>query len=167
MHSAVLEESDRIEVEEFQNMGSFNHGYFQIRLGALLGKAGEHTVVAELSLDIGQLDLSPFAVESRDEVKPDLCVYPRRQINRSQDIVRMTEMPLLVVEILSPLQGIQTILNKFRVYFALGVRSCWLVEPAIGAVAVYHDPDKPRTFSGGEVVDEVVGIRLSVEEIFG
>jgi Uma2 family endonuclease len=167
MNSAVLEDIEQVETEEFQTMGSFNHGYFQIRLGALLGKTDEYTVVAELTLDVGKLDLSQFEVKSREEVKPDLCVYPRRQINRSQDIVRMTEMPLLVVEILSPLQGIQTILNKFRVYFALGVRSCWLVEPAIGVVAVYHDLDNPRTFSSGEIVDEVVEIRLSVEEIFG
>lgn len=167
MNSAILEDIEQLEAEELQTMGSFNHGYFQIRLGALLSKTGEYTVVAELNLDVGKLDLSQFEVKSREEVKPDLCVYPRRRINRSQDIVRMAEMPLLVVEILSPLQGVQTILNKFRVYFALGVRSCWLVEPAMGAVAVYHDLDNPRTFSSGEIVDEVVGIRLSVEEIFG
>ncbi|MFO1372004.1 MAG: Uma2 family endonuclease [Candidatus Competibacteraceae bacterium] len=167
MNTAVLEDIEQVEAEEFQTMGSFNHGYFQIRLGVLLSKTDEYTVAAELSLDVSKLDLSQFEIKSKEEVKPDLCVYPRRRINRSQDILRMTEMPLLAIEILSPLQGIQTILNKFRVYFALGVRSCWLVEPAIGAVAVYHDLDKPRTFSSGEVIDEVAGIRLLVEEIFG
>jgi hypothetical protein len=52
------------------------------------------------------------------------------------------------------------------VYFDLGVKSCWLVDPAINTVTVYTSIDKWRTFSSGEVVDETLGIQLLMDELF-
>ena len=78
----------------------------------------------------------------------------------------MTEMPLVVIEILSPRQGFDEILEKFKAHFALGIRSCWLVTPAINAIAVYSSPTEWKTFTEGDVVDELVGLRLSLAAIF-
>ncbi len=78
----------------------------------------------------------------------------------------MKEMPLLVIEILSPRQGVYDIVEKFKVYFALGIQSCWLVEPILSTVTIYSAMDNYHTFSSGEVVDGTLGIRLPLQEIF-
>lgn len=153
-----------IETEEAVDMGSHNHALVQTNLGFLLKRLNKHSVFTELSLDSSSLDLKQFNV--RDEVKPDLCLYPKRSLSRPFDILKMAEMPLLAIEILSPRQGVQDILEKFAAYFALGVKSCWLVDPITAIVAVYAALDQHKIYSDGEVIDEVIGIRLPLSEIF-
>ena len=76
-------------------------------------------------------------------------------------------MPLLAIEILSPKQGMDDVLAKFQAYFALGVKSCWLVTPALEAVTVYSSLDNFKIFGkNGEVVDEVLGISVPLAKIF-
>ena len=154
------------ELEESEDMGSFNHGYTQARLIVLFDRAGQYTPITELSLDVSGIDLSQFDLKTKEEMKPDICLYPKRGRSRPRDILRMTEMPLLAVEILSPKQGTYDILEKFKVYFELGVRSCWLVDPAINTVTIYSSNDAWQTFSNNEVIDEPLGIKLPLDEIF-
>lgn len=154
------------ELEEDVDMGSFNHSYLQVRLGILFDQLGKYTPLTDLSLDVSGVDLSQFDLKTKEEIKPDIVLYPRRSLSRPRDILKMREMPLLAVEILSPKQGTYELLEKFRLYFELGIQSCWLVEPAINAVTVYASPEQWQAFVRGEVVDEQLGIRLSIEEIF-
>lgn len=162
--------TDKIAIDEEtceeEIRGSFNHGYIQLRLGGLLDRIGTFTPISELSLDISAIDLTQFELRSKTELIPDISLYPKRTLSRPTDIQRMTEMPLLVIEILSPRQGFDEILEKFKAYFALGIRSCWLVTPAINAIAVYSSPTEWKTYTEGEVVDEIVDIRLSLAGIF-
>ncbi len=74
---------------------------------------------------------------------------------------------MLAIEILSPMQAPQLLIDKLAIYFALGVRSCWLVYPMAQTISVFSAPDQFQSFSAGEVIDEMLGLRLSVEEIFG
>lgn len=154
------------ENEESVDMGSFNHGYLLIRLGVLFERLDVYTAVGDVSLDISKADLSKFDLKTREEIKPDICLYPKRGLLRPKDILKMQEMPLLAVEILSPKQGLYEIVEKFRLYFDLGVRSCWLVEPVLHTVTVYSSSDEWRTFTSGDVVDQVLQIRLALDEIF-
>lgn len=154
------------ETEENQTMGSFNHGYIQLRLGGLLDRLGQFTPVGELSLDTSPLDLSQFALKSKTELIPDIALYSKRSLSRPTDIQRMNEYPLVAIEILSPRQGFDEILEKFKAYFALGVRSCWLVAPAINAVTVYAAPTQWTTFVQGDIIDETVDIHISLAELF-
>lgn len=162
MYNVAVED----ELEESIDMGSFNHGYIQARLVVLFDRTGVYTPVTELSLDVSGIDLSQFDIRTKEEAKPDIAIYPRRGLSRPTDILRMSEMPLLTVEILSPKQGSYDILEKFKAYFALGVKSCWLVDPAINTVTVYSSIDRWRTFSSGDVVDDTLGITLSLDELF-
>lgn len=154
------------EIEDLDDMGSFNHGYIQMRLGVLFDRLGAYTPVSEVSLDVSGVDLSQFDLRTKEEIKPDICLYPKRGLSRPKDILKMMEMPLLVVEILSPRQGTYDILEKFRLYFELGVQSCWLVEPAINTVTVYSSMIDWTTFTAGDVIDTKLGIRLPTSEIF-
>ncbi len=152
------------EDETLADRGSFNHSAVQANLAFLLKRLGCYRVSIGISLDVSNADLTSLA--SKDESKPDVCLYPKRSLSRPFDILRMSEMPLLVVEILSPRQGTEEILRKFAVYFQMGVKSCWLVDPATEIVVVYRALDQHKTFSEGELFDTAMEIRLAIDEIF-
>lgn len=165
MMTTLLIDTDH-EIEEIDTMGSFNHGYVQMRLGSLFEQSGKYTPISELTLDVRNVDLSRFDVKSKEEIKPDISLYPKRGLSRPQDILRMGEMPLLAVEIVSPKQGLYDLIEKIKVYFELGVQSCWLIEPAINAITVYTSLEQWETYTRGEIVDPKLDIRFTIEEIF-
>ncbi|MEZ4712833.1 MAG: Uma2 family endonuclease [Caldilineaceae bacterium] len=146
-------------------MGSFNHSTVQANLSYLLKRIGKYTVSVELSLDSSLLDKNVFDV--KDELIPDLCVYPKRQLVKSDDILKMTEMPLIAIEVLSFRQFPSTLIEKFRAYFALGIQSCWLVDPLTQSIHVYASMDQWRTFGiGEELALAEFGIAFAVAEVF-
>jgi Uma2 family endonuclease len=153
-----------IESEESVDMGSLNHSAIQVNLAVLLKQVGTFSVYTELSLDTSRLDKTKY--KFKEEIKPDVCIYPKRGLSRPYDILKMTEMPILAIEILSPKQGIQEIVEKIDAYFALGVRSCWLIDPTTAIVIVYRALDERNVFASGEVIDDMIGIRLPFDEIF-
>ncbi len=156
--------SSEMEAEEFDDMGSHNHAMVQANLAYLFKRLATYTVFIELSLDVSHLDRERYQVKG--ELVPDVALYPKRSLSLPHDILRMTEMPLLVVEILSPRQGTASILEKFEAYFALGISSCWLVDPLTQTVHVYQSATDRATFSTGEVVDTSLDIRMPISEIF-
>jgi Uma2 family endonuclease len=166
LHDDTLVLAYEDEIEEFDQVGSFNHGYTQARLIVLLDRLGNFTPVSELSLDVSGIDLSRFDLRTKEELKPNIALYPKRGRSRPRDILRMSEMPLVAIEILSPKQGTYDILEKFKAYFVLGIPSCWLVDPALQTVTVYSSNEQWATFSTAEVVDDQVGIRLPLDEVF-
>jgi Uma2 family endonuclease len=161
------------ENEVFENegvdMGSINHSITQAKLACLLGIDERFTVMTELSLDISQHDISQYGVKAKDEVKPDVCVYSNEIGYQESDIIRMVDMPLLAIEILSPSQGTKELKDKIHAYFDLGVKSCWLVIPDIQLISVHTKQGSFTNFdrSDNEVVDKVMDIHLSIPKIFG
>jgi Uma2 family endonuclease len=160
----MLEESTTESSEEYE-MGSLNHSYIQANLAWLLKNLKIYSVFTELSLNINQLELSDCE-SLKNEAKPDVCIYPKMSIDCSCDIIKMSEMPLLAIEILSPTQPVQTLLQKIDCYFKLGIKSCWLVYPSAATVVVYADLHHFKAFSYGELMDETLDIRLNVVDIF-
>ena len=153
------------EEQEFDDMGSFNHSLVQGNLAHLIRMHSDFSAFIELSLDASSLDKSEFP-NIKDELIPDVCAYPKHSVIL-HDILVMKEMPNLVIEVISPRQGTLSIIEKFQAYFALGIRSCWLVDPVTAAVRVCHPNKEPMTFSSDDIVDKVVDIKLPVKEIFG
>ena len=158
----TLEEATAEEIE----IGSFNHGYVQMRIGSLFEQTGKYTPISELTLDVRNIDLSQFDLRTKTEIKPDISLYPKRGLSRPQDILRMDEMPLLAVEIVSPKQGLYDLIEKTKVYFELGVQSCWLVEPTLSTITVYGSIDQQETFTKGEIRDPALVVTLTIEDIF-
>jgi len=103
----------------------------------------------------------------RPDTVPDIAIYPKLEIDFLHDITSMTEMPLTVVEIVSPSQSDAEILAKFERYFRAGVKSCWLVMPSLQAIAVYSAIGKYQFFTGDKpLTDSATGIELIVNEVF-
>lgn len=152
----MLEQDDiESQGEELMSAASFNHGYFQLKIATVLQNLNRFLVVTAVTIEING---KPYI--------PDILVYPQRPINRKHDILQMTEMPLLAIEILSPKQGVKDIMDKFEVFFEAGIKSCWLVEPVMAVVAVHSSLEDSCTYSTGDIVDEVMDIRLPLESIF-
>jgi Uma2 family endonuclease len=156
--------------EDCQDMGSLNHSLTQAQLVRSLPD-DKFTIAVELSLDISQIDSKQFGIKAKEELKPDVCLYPNSVIlSKPRDIMKMSNMPLLSIEILSPTQCVEDMLTKIQAYFALGVKSCWLVIPALTSVIVYasNSPDDFKNFDkrDTEVVDEVLNIRVPFQKIF-
>ncbi len=156
------------EVIEDENLGSINHSIAQVRIASLLNNDDRFTVMTELSLDISQQDFSRYGIKAKDEIKPDICLYPNTMDWQDIDILKMTEMPLLAIEILSPSQSLETLKNKVYAYFMLGVKSCWLAIPSIEAIDIYSQPKQHRTFTinDTEVIDELLEIHLPIQKVF-
>lgn len=134
---------------------SVNHSYVQTMLGSLLVTLKQYTVYSELSIEI-----------NGKEYIPDICLYSKREFDPLNDIIRMTEMPLLAIEILSPTQLIQELVDKIKIYLNAGVQSCWLVMPTTCTITVYHNLKNFESYSKGQVVDDKLNISLPLNEIF-
>ncbi len=161
--------SETIELDNKEyNMGSINHSLAQARLTSLLDNDERFTVLIELSLDISQHDLTKYEIKAKDEVKPDVCLYPNTIDFQDLDIVKMTDVPLLAIEILSPNQGTKELKEKIYAYFEIGVKSCWLVVPDAKLISVYAKTGDFINFDlrDEEVIDEVLDIRLPIQKVF-
>lgn len=152
------------EEQEIEDMGSYNHSTVQANVAYLLKGLHKYSVSIELSLDSSSL---PSDFNVKDEMIPDVCIYPKRKLEQPFDLLKMTDMPLMVVEVLSPRQNPASLLDKFNAYFALGIQSCWLVDPTTRTVHIYESLTKWKTFRvDEELVDQTLDIHLPAREIF-
>lgn len=144
------------EREREKPMPSKLHSLAQKRLIQLLGSfEPPYLVFSELTLRLGERDLTP-----------DLCIYREVEIDFTQDETRMTDPPLVAVEIASPIQGIQDLIDKIRFLLEHGVQSCWLVQPQLRTITVFTEDAEPKTYSEGAVADPVTDITVDLSEVF-
>lgn len=152
-----IEMLSEYEQERGKPMPSLNHSITQSNLIVALKTRykEQYTVASELSLSLQGKPLTP-----------DICIYPLIKVDLLHDEIKMTVPPLTAIEIVSPTQGMQEFAQKMELYFAAGVKSFWLVQLIMRAVAVYL-PDKTQTvFSTGNVIDRTTGIEIPIDEIF-
>lgn len=98
---------------------------------------------------------------------PDIVVYPARELNFINESARQTDAPLLVVEIQSPSQSNDEMVDKTFGHFAFGVKSCWIVFPAMKGIAVYSAPGTYQYFHGEDILKDInPDIRLELSKIF-
>jgi Uma2 family endonuclease len=169
----LIETENEVLEDEVRDMPSKNHSFTMGTITGLLFNDERFTVMPELSLDTSPIDLSQFNLKAKEELIPDICVYrelpdePGDELDN--DILRMTQMPELAIEILSPKQGIDDILLKFKAYFALGIKSCWLVIPSVKVIKIYSAQGN-KIFDiqhDTQLVDDIMDIRLPIQSIFG
>ncbi len=145
------------ELERGKPMPSKFHAIIQSNLGFYLRSRynSRFKILTELSIRL----------QSKKYV-PDIALYDKDASDWREEEIEMTLPPLLTVEIESPSQGTNEMKAKADKYLAAGVKSVWLVMPALGGVMVFHAGTKARFYSDGDVIDDVVSIRIPVDEIF-
>ncbi len=154
----VLEAPSQYEIERGKPMPSHNHSYVQTLLSVQLFKyRSKFTIHNELSLDLGGW-----------KANPDICLYPKHEIDWLRDSIRVTDPPLLAVEIASPTQGMGELVEKVMSYLDAGVKSCWVVQPAFRSIAVFKPGEnKPKVFTEGELSDSILDLTIDLTEVFG
>lgn len=146
------------EIEEDRPMPSLNHSIVCQNIGGLLFPLREKISIHQQL----NLNLDGWATI------PDLCVYPRGVLHPdwSSDLNEVTVAPSLVVEVLSPMQILQPLIDKVRDYLRHGVNSCWIVTPGLRTVTLFPANGPSRTVTEGIVRDDVLEFELRVEDIF-
>ncbi len=120
---------------EIRDMPSKKHSTAQTNIIGLLFNDKRFKLFIELSLDASKIDLTQFELKTKDELIPDICVYTKKKPPKSEskpkllddDVLKVSTMPDLAIEILSPKQTITELLKKFNAFFELG----WLRENKI------------------------------------
>ena len=157
MDTLVATQSD-YEIERGKPMPSLNHGTIQINVGVALVNRYRHQYrfTSETSLDLEGWPSTP-----------DILIFPSAPLDLKADKIKVTDPPLGVIEILSPTQSLNDLVGKADQYFAAGVKSCWIIIPSMGGVAVYSAPGKYEFFNENDVArDEVLGLEVPVAEMF-
>ena len=151
-------EVSQYELERGKPMPSKLHGRVQLILGAELQIAyGDRlNLFSELSTDLSEW-----------ESVPDISVYPKKEIDYSEDEVKVTEPPLCAIEILSPSQSLQELITKAKKYFGYGVKSCWLVIPGLKNVYVFSAPGEYQIYRDDQTLtDPAIGVSLELGKVF-
>ncbi|MFZ4763727.1 MAG: Uma2 family endonuclease [Roseimicrobium sp.] len=142
--------------ERGKPMPSENHAAIQMNLGVeFIRRHPELRPHGELTLNIGG---KPYT--------PDISVYPRKPLDLAHDVSRKKEPPLTVVEIFSPQQGSQEIMDKVDVYFAHGVKSCWIVSPPLHTIQIRTATGYVAQFGHGIATDPDTGLSVDVDAVF-
>ncbi len=146
------------ELERNKPMPSLNHAKIQARLIWLLINSyrEEHDVLSELTID--------FPVRP---AVPDIAIYPKVADDWKHDIIKRTELPLLAIEILSPRQVFDDIVDKIHnIYFPAGLKSAWVLLPSAQSVMIFTPDAKPKLFNSGIMRDEASGFEVDLDNIF-
>lgn len=117
---------------------------------------GQFEILPELTLDT-----------PGEKTVPDICICPIEPVDFFHDEIKRKDPPLVTIEILSPSQILQTLLDKTNDYFSFGVKSCWVVIPALQSIYVFKAPQDHEVFAlGDELHDPNVDVRIPMDVIF-
>jgi Uma2 family endonuclease len=147
------------ELEEYQteDVMSVNHSYLTFHLSLLLANyRNQYSIMPELEFDL-----------TAGRAKPDISICKPLKIDWKHDVVRLSETPISVIEILSPRQAFTDLTDKvYDIYFPSGVKTCWIIIPTIRTITLFTVDDE-KTITEGIIKDPVTGIELDLAEIFG
>lgn len=150
---------DVLKQEEISiDMPSRNHSKLQARIASLLSVGYEevYDIFTELSVEINGKTLAP-----------DICIYPISEEDWRKDEIIISKPPITVIEILSPKQAVQDLVDKFDEYFKAGVKSCWLVIPTLEIIDVFIDDiHQKQTYVVGSIKDAVSGVNIDINKVF-
>lgn len=152
------EEVSTYERERGKPMPTLTHGSIQANLIIQLAihYPDHYRIASEVTL-----------ATQPDGSTPDVLLYPLMPLGFGDEPARRSDAPLLCIEIISPSQSLEQMVDKTAVYFAFGVRSCWIVAPAVKGVFVYDRPGHYQFFHDDETItDSSLNISLSLDSVF-
>ena len=146
------------EIERNKPTPSKNHAiiqgniYFELRSKY----ENQYKAVPEISI----------VIEKKERV-PDVGIFKKLSYTPGNDEVKVSEMPIGVVEILSPKQALGDLVHKSVKYFDEGIKSYWLVLPDLKTIFVFDQPEEYEVYSKKQtLVDKVLDIKLELSDIF-
>ena len=155
---AVIEQPSTYELERGKPMPNLTHGSIQANLiiQFAIKYPNQYRIASEVAL-----------ATQPDGSTPDVLLYPLMPLSFGDEPAKRADAPLLCVEIQSPSQSMEQMVDKTDVYFVFGVRSCWVVTPAVRGVFVYDRPGHYQFFHDAETLrDATLGIDLDLAAVF-
>jgi len=133
--------------KEVIKMPSLNHSYICSQILRQLFNDEKVEAFTELTLDIDK------------GLTPDICVYPAEVIapNFLRDINKLTQMPLLAIEVISSNQSIQLLLEKAERLIEAGIKVVWTIEPFTQTIFV-TTKEKEVRFYNTRVESELINV---------
>jgi Uma2 family endonuclease len=155
--------------EESMTTRDYPHGRVTMNLGYLLGswlraqpEPRGRLVGGEARLRIKENPNTVVGVDAA-YISPELA-------GRTDPNARLVDgIPTLVVEILSPSDVVEDVLDKAEEYLACGVPVVWLAIPRLPAVLALRPDARPRLFNVGERIDaepHMPGLRVLIDDVF-
>ncbi len=140
-------------VNETEAMPSLNHSHICLQIIKQLLANEAIEPLPELTLDIA------------NGLTPDISVFPKNQLrpNLFHDVIKVKEMPLLAIEVISASQTIQEMLTKAALLVQGGIKSVWTVEPH--SQSVFVTTATSEALFHKEVV-ESEGVRVDFAKVF-
>ena len=151
----MIETPETYERERGKPLPDVNHGVVEVNLGCELSQHKGYRVLVEVDLELNGRRLTP-----------DLSVYPRRPVDWLHDRLRLTEPPLVAVQILTTNQREQDVVDKVEFYLNSGVKTCWVVNPPQHAITIYAADGSQKTYVEGRAVDPATGLTADLEAVF-
>jgi Uma2 family endonuclease len=141
--------------ESSNEMPTYNHSYICLEIIIQILALQKFRPLPELTLNIGK------------GITPDISVYPVElapQPNFFSDITRYDKMPLLAIEVISPSQNIQDLLEKAQMLTESGTNTVWTIEPFSHSIWV-TTTEGTKLFHNTVIESE--GISVDFQKIFG
>lgn len=157
MTQIILETDEQIKRRK-KGMGSKKHSWLQylLILELSIRYKRKFKLIPELSLDLNGV-----------EKIPDISVYEEFDVSADEDEIRVKDLPLGVIEILSPSQAVQDLVLKANEYFDAGIGSYWLVLPSLRSIYVYSQKGECEVYTQKDILkDKKLGIELDLSTIF-
>lgn len=146
------------ELERGKPMPSKNHGFIQTKLAIeiSLSCSEKYDIASEVNVVINK------------KIKiPDLAIFAEASYTPGHDEINVTEIPVGVVEILSPKQSMADLITKSYEYFDAGVKSYWLVLPEVKTIFVYHAPNEYEAYVKTDILKDInLEIELDIAKVF-
>ena len=142
-----------IQESEGKEMPSLHHSYVCAQMMRQLLQDNHIQSLPELTLDI------------ENGLTPDISVFLSEQIRLDsfEDTLKVQQVPLLAIEIISSSQNIQAMLAKAKTLLKAGVKVVWTVEP-YGRSIFVSTGQSERLFHEEPVESE--GIRVDFSQVF-
>jgi Uma2 family endonuclease len=143
----------QITNDRTEKMPSLNHSYICAQVMRQLLQDDSIQPLPELTLDI------------ENGLTPDISVFKKELIqpNFFEDVLKIKELPVLAIEVISPSQNIQTILEKSKLLVKSGIKTIWAIEPYGKSIFVIDTTDK-KLFH--EELVESEGIKVDFKKVF-
>ena len=153
-----VDKKEQYEVERNKPMPSKHHSLIQGNLNAMLYiNCKDYRVLPELSVII-----------NGNTKVPDIAIYRKEEFDLTHEEIKVKQVPLATIEILSPTQNITELLEKSKDYFDAGVKSYWLIVPPLKMAFVFHQTGSyTASFEKNDILkDKILNVEFSLSEIF-
>ncbi|WP_218068089.1 Uma2 family endonuclease [Candidatus Thiosymbion oneisti] len=148
----MLENTQAME-NQVEEMPSLNHSYICVQVMRQLLQDNSIQPLPELTLDIDK------------GLTPDISVFKKEKIrpNFFEDILKIKDLPILAIEVISSSQSVQAIFEKSKILVNSGVKTVWTIEPYGRSIFVVNKEGK-KLFH--EEIVESEGVKVDFTKVF-